>query len=120
MAWFYLLTAGALEVAATTVFRYTDGLSRVLPTVSFFAIGILSFYFLNRSLSGIPLGTAYAIWTGIGAAGTAVLGLMAYGEDPSLVRVALLAARSGALLAPAGRLSQGLGRSSFLRRRLGG
>jgi quaternary ammonium compound-resistance protein SugE len=79
-----------LEVVATTIFRYTDGLSRVVPTVSFFAIGIASFYFLNRSLSGVPLGTAYAVWTGIGAAGTAVLGILAYGEGATLVRVALL------------------------------
>jgi quaternary ammonium compound-resistance protein SugE len=90
MAWIYLLTAGTLEVVATTVFRYTDGLSRIVPTVSFFAIGLASFYFLNRSLSGIPLGTAYAVWTGIGAAGTAVLGILAYGEGATLVRVALL------------------------------
>ena len=75
MAWFYLFVAGGLEVVATTVFRYTDGLSRIVPTVSFFAIGILSFYFLNRSLQGVPLGTAYAVWTGIGAAGTALLGV---------------------------------------------
>ena len=91
MAWVYLLTAGALEVVATTIFRYTDGLSRILPTASFFIIGIASFYFLNRSLSGIPLGTAYAVWTGIGAAGTAALGILAYGEAATLVRVGLLA-----------------------------
>ena len=90
MAWVYLLTAGALEVVATTIFRYTDGLSRIAPTVSFFVIGIASFYFLNRSLSGIPLGTAYAVWTGIGAAGTAALGILAYGEGVTLVRIALL------------------------------
>jgi quaternary ammonium compound-resistance protein SugE len=91
MAWIYLFTAGALEVVATTVFRYTDGLSRIAPTVTFFAIGIASFYFLNRSLSGIPLGTAYAVWTGIGAAGTAVLGILAYGEGATFLRVLLLA-----------------------------
>src|SRR5262249_14938101 len=92
MAWFYLMVAGGLEVVATTVFRYTDGLSRVLPTVSFFVIGIASFYFLNRSLEGVPLGTAYAIWTGIGAAGTAVLGVLLYHEDAAPARVLLLAA----------------------------
>jgi quaternary ammonium compound-resistance protein SugE len=90
MAWFYLLTAGALEVAATTVFRYTDGMSRIGPTVSFFVIGTASFYFLNRSLEGIPLGTAYAVWTGIGAAGTAALGIYAYGEAATAIRIALL------------------------------
>ncbi len=91
MAWIFLLTAGALEVAATTVFRYTDGLSRIAPTVFFFALGIASFYCLNRSLSGVPLGTAYAVWTGIGAAGTAVLGMLAFGEGAGVIRVALLA-----------------------------
>ncbi len=97
MAWIYLFTAGALEIAATTVFRYTDGLSRIVPTVSFFAIGIASFYFLNRSLSGIPLGTAYAVWTGIGAAGTAVIGILAYSEGASVLRVALLAGLIGCI-----------------------
>ena len=92
MAWFYLLIAGTLEVVATTVFRYTEGLSRIVPTVSFFVIGIASFYFLNRSLAGIPLGTAYAVWTGIGAAGTALLGVLLYSEDAAPGRVALLAA----------------------------
>jgi quaternary ammonium compound-resistance protein SugE len=90
MAWFYLIIAGSLEVAATTVFRYTEGLSRIAPTVSFFALGLASFYFLNRSLEGIPLGTAYAVWTGIGAAGTAVLGMVAFNEQATLVQVALI------------------------------
>ena len=92
MAWFFLLIAGTLEAVATTVFRYTDGLSRIVPTVSFFVIGIASFYFLNRSLAGIPLGTAYAVWTGIGAAGTALLGVLLYSEDAAPRRVVLLAA----------------------------
>ena len=90
MAWFYLIIAGSLEIAATTVFRYTEGLSRIAPTVSFFALGLASFYFLNRSLEGIPLGTAYAVWTGIGAAGTAVLGMVAFNEQATLVQVALI------------------------------
>jgi quaternary ammonium compound-resistance protein SugE len=90
MAWFYLIIAGSLEIAATTVFRYTEGLSRIAPTVSFFALGLASFYFLNRSLEGIPLGTAYAVWTGIGAAGTAVLGMVAFNEQATLVQAALI------------------------------
>ena len=90
MAWFYLLMAGALEVVATTVFRYTDGLTRVFPTVAFFVIGLASFYFLNRSLEGVSLGTAYAVWTGGGAAGTAARGIIAYGEAGTPIRVALL------------------------------
>jgi quaternary ammonium compound-resistance protein SugE len=91
MAWFYLLLAGSLEIVATTLFRYTDGLSRIVPTASFFIVGIASFYFLNRSLSGIPLGTAYAVWTGIGAAGTAIIGMAAYGEASTALRILFLA-----------------------------
>lgn len=98
MAWLYLLLAGSLEVAATTVFRYTDGLSRIVPTVSFFAIGIASFYFLNRSLAGVPLGTAYAVWTGIGAAGTAAIGIMGYGEAATAIRIALLMGLVGCIV----------------------
>lgn len=90
MAWFYLLLAGACEVACTTLYRYTDGLSRLWPTVAFFAIGFLSLYLLNRAIAGIPLGTAYAVWTGIGAAGTALAGIAFYGEPATAVRVALL------------------------------
>ena len=57
MAWVYLLTAGLLEITCTTIFRFTDGMTKLVPTVSFFVIGFVSFYFLNRSLTGIPLGT---------------------------------------------------------------
>lgn len=98
MAWIYLLFAGALEVAATTVFRYTDGLSRVGPTLSFFVLGIVSFYFLYRSLEAVPLGTAYAVWTGIGAAGTVAVGIYAYGEPATIARVALLVGLIGCIV----------------------
>jgi quaternary ammonium compound-resistance protein SugE len=90
MAWLYLLMAGTCEVAATTMYRYTDNLSRVVPTILLFVFAIASLYFLNRSLSGIPIGTAYAVWTGIGAAGTAILGVLAFGEAATAVRLALL------------------------------
>jgi quaternary ammonium compound-resistance protein SugE len=92
MAWIYLLTAGALEIAATTAFRYSGGLSphRLGFTLTFFVLAGLSLYCLNRSLEGVPLGTAYAVWTGIGAAGTAVLGVWAFGEVATPQRLALL------------------------------
>lgn len=91
--WLFLLTAGALEIVATTLFRYTDGMTRVGPTAAFFAVSIASFYLLNRSISGegaIPLGTAYAVWTGIGAAGTAIVGLAFHGEPATVLRLAFL------------------------------
>lgn len=57
MAWFYMLFIGFLEVAAAMVFRYTDGFSRIVPTISFFGIGIASFFFFYRLLDGISSGT---------------------------------------------------------------
>lgn len=97
-AWLFLLIAGALEIITTTVFRYTDGLTRVVPTVAFFALGFTSFYFLNKSLAGIPLGTAYAVWTGIGAAGTAVIGIAFYGEAATTLRLVLLTVLIGSIM----------------------
>ena len=91
MAWTYLLMAGACEIAATTLFRYTDGFSRLWPSVVCIAVGSLSFYLLNRALSGVSLGTAYAVWTGIGAAGTAIIGIAAYHEPASGMRMVCLA-----------------------------
>ncbi len=90
MAWTYLLLAGACEIAATTLFRYTDGFTKLWPSIIAIAIGALSFYLLNRSLTGVPLGTAYAVWTGIGAAGTALVGIAFYAEPTSAMRMACL------------------------------
>ncbi len=98
MAWLYLLIAGALEVICTTLYRFTDGLSRPGPTVAFFATGILSFYLLNKSLSSIPIGTAYAVWTGIGAAGTALVGILYYHEPSDTLRLALLTLLIGSIV----------------------
>ncbi|MEL7047891.1 MAG: multidrug efflux SMR transporter [Pseudomonadota bacterium] len=99
--WIFLLSAGALEIIATTIFRYTEGLTRVGPTIGFCVIGLASFYLLNRSINGeaaIPLGTAYAVWTGIGAAGTAIVGLMFYEEPSTALRVAFLALLIGSII----------------------
>ena len=98
LAWLYLMIAGTLEIITTTVFRYTDGLTRVTPTVAFFALGLTSFYFLNKSLAGIPLGTAYAVWTGIGAAGTALIGIAFYGEAATTARLVLLTILIGSIM----------------------
>lgn len=91
MAWAYLIAAGCFEVLCTTLYRYTDGLSRLWPTVAFFAFGFVSFFLLNRALAGIPIGTAYAVWTGIGAAGTALVGVAFYSEPATAVRLVCLA-----------------------------
>lgn len=98
MAWIYLLTAGALEIICTTVYRLTDGLTRVVPAASFFALGFLSFYFLNKSLASIPIGTAYAVWTGIGAAGTAIIGILYYHEPADAMRLVFLTLLVGSIV----------------------
>lgn len=98
LAWVYLIGAGILEIACTTIFRYTEGMTRVGPTLGFFAIGFCSLWLLNRSLTGIPLGTAYAVWTGIGAAGTAVIGIMAYHEPATTWRMVMLMALIGSIM----------------------
>ena len=97
MAWAYLIAAGCFEVLCTTLYRYTDGLSRLWPTIAFFALGFVSFFLLNRALTGIPMGTAYAVWTGIGAAGTAVVGLAFYAEPATATRIICLAALIAAI-----------------------
>ena len=98
MAWTYLLIAGLCEIVATTVFRYTDGLTKLGPSVACFAIGLISFLLLGRSLSGISLGTAYAVWTGIGAAGTVIIGIAFYGEPTSMMRLVCLAMLIGGII----------------------
>lgn len=92
-SWYFLFVAGAFEIICTTLFRYTEGFSKLLPTLAFLAAGVASLYCLNRSITGetaIPLGTAYAVWTGIGAAGTAVIGLSFYGEPATALRLVFL------------------------------
>ena len=90
VAWVYLLCAGACEIVSTTAFRYTEGFTRLWPSVACISIGLFSFYLLNRSLVGVPLGTAYAVWTGIGAAGTAAIGIAFYAEPTNPMRVICL------------------------------
>jgi quaternary ammonium compound-resistance protein SugE len=90
MPWVFLFTAGLLEILATTVFRYTEGMTKIGPMIGFFIVGFASLWCLSRSLETIPLGTAYAIWTGIGAAGTAALGIIAFQEPATALRLGFI------------------------------
>ncbi|MFE2068873.1 DMT family transporter [Streptomyces sp. NPDC059467] len=86
----YLTLAGAIaaEVAATTAMKYSDGFSRLWPSL-LTALGyVVSFLLLARTLKTVPIGTAYAIWSGAGTATVAVIGLMLFGEGLNLVKVA--------------------------------
>jgi len=80
MAWIYLLLAGLLEAAWAIGLKYTEGWTRLYPSVLTVAAMILDFILLSLALKTLPVGTAYAIWTGIGATGTAILGIILFGE----------------------------------------
>ena len=87
MAWISLIIAGILEIFWAISLKYTDGFSKLWASV--FTVGgmIASFYFLAQALKVIPVGTGYAIWTGIGAAGTAMFGIILFSEPASLPRL---------------------------------
>jgi quaternary ammonium compound-resistance protein SugE len=87
MAWINLAIAGVLEIFWTISLKYTEGFSRLWPNL-FTVLGMIaSFYFLAQALKVIPVGTGYAIWTGIGAAGTAILGIILFGESAAPARL---------------------------------
>jgi len=87
MAWIYLFIAGLFEIGWAVGLKYTDGFTKLLPSVLTIIGMILSFYFLSTAVKSIPIGTAYAIWTGIGAVGTAILGIILFGESKEFVRI---------------------------------
>lgn len=89
-SWVLLLVAGLLEVVWAIGLKYTDGFSRLLPSIITIAAMIASVWLLALALKGIPVGTGYAVWTGIGATGTAMLGIMLFGEPASAARIACI------------------------------
>lgn len=91
MAWLYLFVAGLMEVAWAVGLKYTQGFTRLWPSLWTGAALVLSMVLLAAALRTLPLGTAYAVWTGIGAAGTAALGVILFGEPANAARVACIA-----------------------------
>ncbi|MFO1207150.1 MAG: quaternary ammonium compound efflux SMR transporter SugE [Burkholderiales bacterium] len=91
MPWVYLFLAGILEIVWAIGLKYTEGFTRLWPTVATIAVAWLSFYLLALAVRTIPVGTGYAIWTGIGAAGVAILGMLLFGEPATLARFVFLA-----------------------------
>ncbi|OAP41934.1 molecular chaperone [Sinorhizobium glycinis] len=87
MAWFTLLLAGLLEIGWAIGLKYTDGFTRLTPTVLTVGSMILSVVLLGIAVRTLPLGTAYAIWTGIGTIGTVVLGIVLFAEPATAVRL---------------------------------
>ena len=92
MHWIYLVLAGVFEIGFTACLKLSDGFTRLWWSLAFVVTAVISFAFLNQAITVIPLGTAYAIWTGIGAAGTAVVGMIAFRESASWARIALIVA----------------------------
>ncbi|MGX9721258.1 quaternary ammonium compound efflux SMR transporter SugE [Stenotrophomonas acidaminiphila] len=87
MAWIYLLVAGLFEVVWAIGLKYTEGWTRLWPSVGTLAAMAISFWCLSQSLKSIPIGTGYAIWTGIGAVGAAALGILLFGDSASWPRL---------------------------------
>lgn len=97
-AWTLLFLAGLFEIGFTTCMKLSEGFTNVTYTTGFVLFAIFSFLCLNRSLSHIPLGTAYAVWTGIGAFGTAVIGIAYFGDPSSTLRVMFLLLLIGSIV----------------------
>ncbi len=91
MSWVFLVVAGLLEVAWASVLPSTDGLTRPAPTALFVVLLGASMLLLARATSGVPIGTAYAVWVGIGAVGTVVVGALVHHEPTSPARLAFAA-----------------------------
>ena len=87
MAWIVLVVAGLFEVCWAIGLKYTDGFTKLGPSVFTVLTMIASFYFLAQALKIIPVGTGYAVWTGIGAVGTATLGIILFTESSSIPRL---------------------------------
>ncbi len=87
MAWTFLLVAGLLEICWAIGLKYSDGFTRLWPTVGTLLTMGASFACLAQALKTIPVGTGYAVWTGIGAAGTAVLSMVLFAESASTIKV---------------------------------
>ncbi len=90
MAWTYLVIAGLFECAWAIGLRFTEGFTRFWPSLFTILSMVISFWLLSLAMRSIPIGTAYAVWTGIGAVGVAVLGMAIFGESRDLMRVICL------------------------------
>jgi|SRR5687767_11776421 quaternary ammonium compound-resistance protein SugE len=87
MTWIILIVAGVLEIGWAIGLKYTDGFTRVVPTVLTILAMILSMGLLGLAVRSLPVGTAYAVWTGIGTIGTVAFGILVFGEPASFLRL---------------------------------
>ncbi|MBZ9964006.1 quaternary ammonium compound efflux SMR transporter SugE [Mesorhizobium sp. BR1-1-2] len=91
MSWIFLFFAGLFEIGWAIGLKYTDGFTRLVPTMLTVASMIVSLTLLGLALKALPVGTAYAVWTGIGTVGTALLGIWLLGEPATVIRLACIA-----------------------------
>jgi len=98
MAWIYLIIAGLFEVGFTTSLKFSNNFTNAKWSIAFFVSIYLSFHFLNEAIQKIPLGTAYAVWTGIGAVGTAIIGIYLFNEPSDLWRVFFITLLIGSII----------------------
>ncbi|MGF7150810.1 quaternary ammonium compound-resistance protein SugE [Sphingomonas zeicaulis] len=97
MAWLLLILGGCFEVGFTTCLRYVDGFRNLPWTLGFLVSVILSMGLLEIASRSIPMGTAYAVWGGIGALGTVIVGMIWFGEPVNLARLALIGGLVGCI-----------------------
>ncbi|MBZ4401187.1 multidrug efflux SMR transporter [Myxococcus sp. MISCRS1] len=90
MAWLLLVVAGALEIAWALALKQSEGLTRLWPSVVGIGIALTSLVLLGLALKHLPIGTAYAVWVGLGASGVSLVGMMFLGEPVSLARILCL------------------------------
>ena len=91
MPWVYLIVAGLFEIGWAIGLKYTDGFTKLTPSLLTVVSMIISLGLLGIALRDLPVGTAYAIWTGVGTVGTAVLGIVLFGEPATALRMACIA-----------------------------
>ena len=87
MAWVSVFIAGVFEMVWAVGLKYSDGFSRLWPSVLTIGAMMISFWLLSYALKTLPVGTTYAVWTGIGAAGTALMGMLLFGESRDAARL---------------------------------
>jgi len=90
VAWVYIIIAGLFECAWAIGLKYTEGFTRVVPSILTLVAMAFSFWFMSLAMKELPLGTAYAVWTGIGAVGVAAIGMMFFGESREVMRILCL------------------------------
>ena len=91
MSWFYLFLAGLFEIGWAIGLKYTQGFTLLWPSVATLAAMLVSVALLGLAMRDLPVGTAYAVWTGIGAVGTVLLGMLLFGDSASVLRLGCVA-----------------------------